>query len=100
MNLKIEDQHLTFKIIQEELNTLLEQMPLSIETTLLSVIISPTGQSKTIQSTLKADSLTLVISPELLQELSNMGRNREGITQQIDGLSITLQIDIRKEHRK
>jgi predicted nucleic acid-binding protein len=100
MNLKIEDQHLTFKITQDELRTLLETKPLSIETSLLSITISPAGQGNVLQSTLSANLLTLVISPNILKELSEMGKNRDGITKQIGDLSITIQVDIRKEHHK
>ncbi len=101
MNLKIDQQHLTFKITQDELNTLCEGSPLKVQTTLIDINITPTGHDKSMHCTKDKDhNINLTIAQDTLNELSNMGRNKEGITQQIDEMSITLQVDIRKRHSK
>lgn len=107
MNLKIEGQTLRFKISRAELSTLLEGQKLYEKTLLagssLEVTVDPTGEEKSMQPVLVIEKSTskvgVLIPPRYVQALADMGRSKKGIEQTINGVSISLQVDLR-EHAK
>ncbi len=108
MKVRIEEQDLRFKISEEELNTLLSGQSLSVKIGLagnpLVVTIDPQGSGDALEPKLVLDDeeahLNLLVSPASVQELSDMGRSRDGLQQEIDGLSVSLQVDLRADSRK
>ncbi len=108
MNVRIEEQNLRFKISEEELEKLLGGHCVHAKITLLGkaliVCVNPAGRGGELASKLVLDQsdvyLTLLIPPSSVQELSDMGRSRAGLQQEVDGLSISLQVDVRADSRK
>lgn len=108
MNVRIEQQNLRFKILQEELNTLLTGHGLNAEvmflTQTLSVTMKPRdgGESMALDLALNQDNATvsLFVPMALIQQLAAMGRSRGGLTQDVNGVSVSLQVDLRKHGRQ
>lgn len=106
MNVKIKNQNMCFKITQDELKNLYLGKKLQTKINLLKemliVTIDPTGTIEEMIANINLDknkaTLNLQISPEKLKELSNMGRSRDGLQQNMDGVVISLQVDIRKQN--
>ncbi len=103
MNVKIEEQHLRFKISEEELTTLLAGHCLHVKTGLLDkalvVTVNPQGRGKNMEPKLVLDQkdayLNLLVPPSCVQKLFDLGKNRDGLVQEINGVSITFQVDMK-----
>jgi len=108
MNVKIEEQNLKFKISEEELKILLEGHCLNTKVSFLdktlTIVLNPQGSTPEMESKLSCDEgdvyLTLFIPPVKIQELSVIGKNREGVKSQTNDNCLSLQVDIRKDNRK
>lgn len=108
MNLRIKNKNLCFKITEEELNTLIDHKCLNIKICFpdkeLIIMINPQGREPSMEAKLTHDQnetyLNLLVPPEKIIELSDIGRNKKGIETTIDDLSISLQVDIRADSRK
>ena len=108
MNVKIKEQDLRFKITEEELNQLLDNHCLHLKVEFpgkeFVVTINPQEQGKDMEPKLVLDQsetyLQLVVPATALQDLSEMGRSRGGLKQQIGGVSVSLQVDVREDSRK
>ncbi|MBK7362556.1 MAG: hypothetical protein IPJ01_09700 [Micavibrio sp.] len=108
MNVKIENKSLRFKITEEELIVLMEghcvHQEIVIMDKALIVVINPQGRGTGIEARLVQDKneayLNLLLPPSKVQKLSDMGRSRAGLQQQMENLSITLQVDVRADSRK
>ncbi|GJL85392.1 MAG: hypothetical protein DHS20C02_11670 [Micavibrio sp.] len=109
MNVRIGEQDLRFKITEEELKTLLAGQCLHVNVGLLNktlvATINPQGSGESMESKLVLDDseayLNLLIPPGKVEELSDMGRSRAGLkASSDDGLSISLQVDMRADSRK
>ncbi len=108
MNVKIKEQNLCFKISEIELNTLLKGHSVHAKVVLLGhtmvIAINPNGENDRLMTKLVLDQseayLNLIVSHRLLKELESKGRSREGVHQIIDDVTISLQVDVRKDARK
>ncbi len=108
MNVRIEEQNLRFKISEEELAMLLGGHPVHTKVALLEktlvATINPKGAGKSMVPKLVLDDtdvyLNLLVPPLSVQELSEMGRSRVGLQQDIDGMFVSLQVDLREDSRK
>lgn len=102
MKLRIENQNLRFKISEDELKYLLEGYPVHTKVILMDkmivAIINPTGRGGTMEAKLVLDFhdayLNLLVPPLMVQELSDMGKSREGLKQNIGDVSVSLQVDM------
>ncbi len=108
MNVRIEEQKLRFKISEEELGTLLDGHSIHVSVTLLNktfkVTINPNRLNDSMEGKLVLEQsevyLNLLVPPSEIQALSEMGRSRCGLENQIGDLSISLQVDLRGDTRK
>ena len=108
MNVRIEEQNLRFKISEQELRTLIDGHCLSMKVGLLDkmlvVTINPQGDGDDMKVAMVFGRgevyLNFLIPPEKLLELSEMGRSRAGLEANMDGLSLSLQVDLRSDQRK
>lgn len=104
MNIRIEEQNLRFKISEDELFLLLDRRSIhervQIMDKTLVVTISPDKDNEGIEPKFVINefeaSLNLYVSPEKLKELSNISPSKNGLCQEIGGLSLTLQVDMPK----
>lgn len=106
MNVKIGKRALTFKIRDIELEALLRCEPLKSVTRVggksFSVCIQPVeggGLRADLQPSSDNTTLVAEVGMALVKDLSDMGKNREGITVVQDETSITLQVDIKSGRR-
>lgn len=102
MNVKLEDGSLTFKITEAELAALQAQRALRVAVVLapdtLMVEIKPGDESAV--SFCRSDAvLRLRISDAQLQQLSDMGKSKQGIALQSGGVEIQVQVDLRSDTR-
>jgi len=108
MNVRIEEQNLRFKISEEELGLLLNGQCLSERVGITSkgfvITINPQGRGDGMEPKLVLDQteacLQLLVPSEIVQELFEMGRSRSGISCDVDGVSISLQVNVRGDSRK
>ncbi len=108
MKIRIEEQDIRFKISEDELNTLISGHCLHIKTSFLEqtliTTINPQGVGKEMEPKLVLDKrevyLNLLVPSARIQELSDIGKSRSGLQQKIDGLSVSLQVDLRADSRK
>jgi len=108
MNVRIEDQALRFKMTEQELGQLSHAHCLHVKVNFFGkefvVSVSPKGHDKNMALKLVQDQdevyLQLLIPPEIVQKLSDMGRSRAGVQQEVDGVSVSLQVDVREDSRK
>lgn len=104
MKVKIEEKNLRFKISVEELETLLDGHCLNVKLPLLDktliATINPEGNGEAMESKLVSDQsevyLNLLVPPAHIQKLSDMGASRDGLKQEVSGISINLQVDTRE----
>lgn len=102
MNVRIKNQNLRFKITKEELITLLGGHSIYEKIVLLDkalvVTINPNGRGEEMKPKLVLDQedayLNLLIPPPNVRTLFDMGQSREGLVQEINGISVALQVDI------
>ncbi len=102
MKLKIKEQDLCFKISDKEFAMLLDGHAIHTNIDVLDkalvVMISPESGGTMMESKLIVDeqgvSLRLLVSPEKLQELSDISPSRTGLQQETGNMSISLQVDM------
>ncbi len=97
MRLRIEDGTLGFKMTEAELNQLVDGQPLCIHA-LLTVNLIPlqTGESDLV---FKEGVLDLLLGPQHLGTLVDIGKNRAGVSIEFSDLTAVLQVDIRSDNR-
>ncbi len=108
MNVRLKNQNIRFKITQEELEKLLIGDCLHIDLNLLGknliALINPKGLSDIMESKLAVDErdiyISLIVPPDHVQKLADMGRSKEGLQQKIGNLTITLQVDLKSDKRQ
>ncbi|MCF6344025.1 MAG: hypothetical protein L3J15_05020 [Devosiaceae bacterium] len=108
MKVRIEEDNIIYKISQAELDALLDGQDLQVKLKLLdkSFIAAIKGQlsDSFMQSELVLGedevNLNLLISQEKVQELSDLGRNKAGLSFNVDELNISLQVDLRSDNRQ
>lgn len=106
MNIKITEDSLTFKISEAELNILLAGLPLERKIKIgsddFTMAVTPCSSESALTPVLnRAEaSLSLHIGMMDVQKLSVMGKNRDGLSAQADGLNVYLQVDVRKDSRE
>ncbi len=99
MNVRIEDQNLRFKISEEELEILLNGGDLKAEAMIVAQI-KPSDSGDDISVNNDGAGLVLNVPKPKLLELSGMGKSRDGLSVKLGDLSLSLQVDIRKDSRK
>lgn len=112
MNVKITGNSVTFKITEEELNTLLsgasleEELAIGTNRFLMGVSTAhyiSSGISQTHLDLSSDDTLSRFIlhtGMDEIEKLSGMGKNRDGLSVRSGNLDVSLQVDIRKDSRE
>jgi len=104
MNIRIQQQDLKFKITQTELENLLGgqsvQSSVSFPERNFSVCIAPVDAANDISVSVADEGIFFQTPRSVLQELQDIGRNREGIYHQYGDISVTLQVDFRGDTRR
>lgn len=113
MNVKIAETSITFKISEEELNLLLTGLALENRIFIgnhdFTMVIdpnpgkhlhNPVGMPLHIVLDPAKSRLTLYATMTEIMKLSDMGKSRDGLSANIDGLDVLLQVDIRKDKRE
>lgn len=108
MNLKLDKGGVVFKISEEEMNALhngLEkQESIFIDSQEIKIIINRSTEKKETAFNLLNNhtgiEFRLILSHEDITSLKQMGRNREGISKQINGINVRIQVDIRQDSRR
>ncbi len=103
MNVRIEEQNLRFKISKDELGILLNGRAVHAKVALLDktlvVSINPNGRNEAMEPKLVLDEteayLNLLVPPSNVQTLFDLGENRDGLQHEGNGLSVTLQVDMK-----
>jgi len=112
MNVKISEDSVTFKITEEELNTLLSGRALERKMLLgrgtFVVVIDPDPEPffedaaahplKLIHDKFET-CLMLCTSRDNVRKLFDMGRSRDGLSCHADGMNVSLQVDVRGDSR-
>lgn len=105
MNLKLAANSITCKISPDELCQLEagERLHLTIGTRPLALALEilPCEAKLTFTATHRDQALRLALAmpPEALAALAALGRNRDGISLQSDGVELNVQVDIRNDKR-
>ncbi len=99
MNLRIENLNLRFKISEDELRSLIDGEVLETNA-LITVKVKVSEYGDDLSIDYEGRNLTLEVPKSKLLELSSMGRNRDGISASQAGISLSLQVDVRKDSRK
>ncbi len=104
MNLKIKDAELCFKISKEELETLcageIVGAKVSLGTKMLSIKIALVENESFMKVAMNNHFIQLLVPCEKLEELSDMGRNRDGVRDDQEGTTLILQVDLRTDKRE
>ncbi len=108
MNVKITETAVIFKISEDEMHHLLSRKPLEkilpIASNEFAMVIDPRDTEKDSPLILVLDKdescIMLRTSHRHIEKLAAMGRNRHGLTHEQDGISVTLQVDLRQDSRK
>lgn len=108
MNVKIDNQNIRFKISERELNSLLTKKPIQTKLTLTDnafvTTIYPADESDVVQACFVQNEnethIKLYVPSSQLQGLLDMGRSRKGLEEIVNGLSISLQVDVRQDSRQ
>lgn len=104
MNVKIDHTGLRFRITANELailqsgETLAET--LAIGRRRLSIAVDPVGASDELIAVYDQDIIRLLVSPGKIAALAAMGRSREGLEQEREGVILSLQVDFRTQKRQ
>lgn len=104
MNVKIDHTGLRFRITAEELTqlsqgeTLRENLQIGVNQLKIAIISDPENTDLT--AVYEEDSIRLLVSPERIETLEKMGRSREGLIQERDGMILSLQVDFRTQKRQ
>jgi hypothetical protein len=101
MNLRLAPNSLRFKVDREELDRLLcgetleAYVPFSDRN--LSFLIVPTEAAGSMEPEYTGDRVILKIAPMQLKMLADKGRSKEGLEEEVDGITVSLQVDIRSK---
>lgn len=108
MNLKITEKSVTFKITEDEIRALqageiLEKKTkiggnyffMGIDPNQADSLSQPQKASLKLIWAQSESRLTLCTTPADIKKLLNMGKNKEGLSVNVDGLDIFLQVDVR-----
>ncbi|PCI57242.1 MAG: hypothetical protein COB36_02965 [Alphaproteobacteria bacterium] len=107
MNVRFEEQDIRFKISEEELKHLMQghivRVSLGLLVNSMTVLINPNalGEDMEVKHVLDDDTsyITLLVPSNILVDLHNMGKNRDGIEVKQGDLTLSLQVDVRKDSR-
>ncbi len=108
MKVRIEENNIIYKISQAELNSLLAGQDLQVKLKLLdksfiaAIKVQSSDNFMQPELVLGEDevNLNLLISQEKVQELLDLGRNKAGLSFNVDELNISLQVDLRSDNRQ
>lgn len=108
MKVKIGNQSLKFKISEEELNILLLDKCIHTKINFLDktfvICVNPQKQKTDIELNLVTEEDEVYISLQMpftkIEALSDIGKCRSGIEEEVCGITVSLQVDIRKDSRK
>ncbi|HRK98383.1 MAG TPA: hypothetical protein PLE43_07905 [Alphaproteobacteria bacterium] len=103
MNIKFSSQSVTFKISEEELKSLIVDKKL-IESLLISgqkvsFAIFPVQSGEMVLDLTEGFAFSLQLPNPKIQELSEMGKSRDGIFLLQDNLKIFVQVDVKSDTR-
>lgn len=103
MNVKIEDKAITFKISEPEMRSLLKGKSLENEIHLLTgalkIRINPEDDNR-LDVDFFENALCLKVGKSTLKKLSEMGRSREGVSNDGNATKVSLQVDLRADTRR
>ena len=103
MNVKLEEGALRFRISDKELDYLLQGTGLSLELNIagrkLSAFIVPDDSAAGLFPLYSQDNIQLLVSPEKIRELESLGRSREGVSRECEGVLVSLQVDFRTQKK-
>lgn len=106
MNLKISDGEIIFKILEAELNCLIEEKSVCLKSALgrvafMAEILVVDGRPSELK--FNADhakvNLALQVSTEDLRALREMGKDRDGISMMCGDTKVYLQVDLKSDSR-
>lgn len=104
MNLKLDHTGMRFKITADELAQLQDgkhlKEVLQIGPQRLAIIIDPAGRDDEFGAGYSDGMIWLLLSATKINELATLGRSREGLEQEQDGLVLSLQVDFRTQKRQ
>ena len=101
MNLRLAPNSLRFKVDREELDRLLSGetleacVPFSERT--FSFLIVPTEAVDSMKPDYTGNRVILKIAPLQLRMLADKGRSKEGLEEEVDGVTVSLQVDVRSK---
>ncbi len=102
MKLRLDGHSLRFRITDEDLNALITGRALKENIVIgennLCFTVIPGGNAAMAVSC-EGSEIKLSVSQDKIRELAGMGRSKEGLKIMQDDLSISLQVDLRKEKR-
>lgn len=107
MNVRFEEQNVRFKVSEDELKQLRQGDILSMKLDFLghnmTAMINPCGthQDMEVKQVFDGDTsyLTLLVSDRRLEDLHDMGKDRDGVDVKQGALCVSLQVDVRKDSR-
>ncbi len=107
MNVRFEEQDIRFKISEEELKHLMQghivRVSVGFSLNSVTILINPNalGEGMEVKHIFDDDTsyITLLVPSHILVDLHNMGKNRDGIVVKQGALSLSLQVDVRKDSR-
>jgi hypothetical protein len=101
MNLRLARSSVRFKIDQEELHLLLSGETLEAFVPFgernLSFLIVPTQAGGSMKANYTGDRVILEITPLHLRMLVDKGRSKEGLEEEVNGIIVSLQVDVRSK---
>jgi hypothetical protein len=101
MNLRLAPHSLRFKVDREELDRLLCGETLEARVPFgernLGFLIVPTEATGSMEPDYTGDRVILKIAPLRLKMLADKGRSKEGLEEEVDGVTVSLQVDIRSK---
>lgn len=104
MNVKLGAGGVCFKITAQELEELKSGQPvrecLMLGGNGIGLSIHPVATDGEMSVSYSADVVRLCLSPAKVAELAGMGRSREGLAYNANGIDVALQVDFRTQKRK
>lgn len=105
MNLKISDKAITYKITEDELYNLsygqkIENVLTLAETILYYSVEKDDRQVDGMSLIVDTQNMILKVPAHHIQTLLDLGKDRDGVQSCVNGIKLSLQVDIRKDSRK